>query len=974
MYLNCHSCFSFRYGVMTIEELLTAAQAAGAETLALTDINNTSGCLDFLRLAPKFNIRPLIGVDFRRGSQQQYVAIARNKAGFAEINRFLSGHLHHHAEIPPRAPAFQNALVIYPFTYQGPLRENEFIGVATADLNRLPFSKQKDLKHKLVALQPATFRNKKDHNVHRLLRAVDLNTLLTKVPANDQATLNDLLSDRKLLEQRYSEYPWILDNTRRILSEEPVDMQFGKPKNKQLFTGDRNVDHQLLRKISYEGLSYRYGTIDATLEARMEKELELIITQGFCSYFLINWDIVQYAKSRGYYHVGRGSGANSLAAYSLGITNVDPIDLDLYFERFMNEYRKNPPDFDIDFSWKDRDDITHYIFNKYGNEHVALLGSYNTFQSNAMIRELGKVFGLPKSEIDKLVSMKRKPEDLDRISSLIFLYSRHLHDLPNHLSIHASGIIISEEPMFTYTATIMPPKGFPTTQFSMLEAEDVGFYKLDILSQRGLGHIRDTLEIVKENTGNEIDIHDIRRFKDDEKIKEHLREARTMGCFYVESPAMRMLLKKLGAEDYKALVAASSIIRPGVAQSGMMKAYIQRFKDPSARKYIHPLMKELMEETYGIMVYQEDVIKVAHHFAGLTLAEADVLRRGMSGKFKAREEFQKAQDKFIEGCRKKGYPEHITHEVWRQVASFAGYSFSKGHSASFAVESYQSMYLKAYYPLEFMVGVINNFGGFYRTEMYVHEARMNGANIHAPCINNSRHLTSIKEKDIYLGFIHLSELEQKTSEAIIEEREQNGLFISLEDFMQRVPVSREQLRILIRINAFRFTGISKKELQWKMYGVLGQARSTKVGNELFQKEDQSWTLPVLEHNPLDDAIDEVEILGFPLCSPFDLLEKPADSTIKAADLKSLIGKTICMTGYLVTIKYTRTIKNEDMAFGSFLDMEGRFFDTTHFPKILAASPFRGSGCYLIKGRVVEEFDYPSLDVESMEKLPMKAMD
>lgn len=973
MYLNCHSCYSFRYGVMTIEELLLAAQQAGAETIALTDINNTSGCLDFLRLAPKYNIRPLIGIDFRKGSTQHYVAIARNKAGFAEINRYLTRHLHRHTDIPPRAPAFDHAYVVYPFTYTGPLRENEFIGVAVSDLNKLPFSRQKDQKHKLVALQPATFRNKKDHNVHRLLRAVDLNTLLSKVPTQEQATLNDVLTDRKELEQRYAAYPHIISNTQRILNSEPVDMQFGKPKNKQLFSGDRATDHELLRRISYEGLSYRYGSIDAALKERMEKELELIISQGFCSYFLINWDIVQYAKSKGYYHVGRGSGANSLAAYSLGITNVDPIDLDLYFERFMNEYRKNPPDFDIDFSWKDRDDITHYIFDKYGTDHVALLGSYNTFQANAMIRELGKVFGLPKGEIDKLVSMKRKPEDLDHISRLIFLYSRYLHDLPNHLSIHASGIIISEEPMYNYTATIMPPKGFPTTQFSMLEAEDAGFYKLDILSQRGLGHIRDTLEIVKENKGEEIDIHDIRKFKDDENIRAHLRDARTLGCFYVESPAMRMLLKKLGAEDYKSLVAASSIIRPGVAQSGMMKAYIQRFKDPSKREYIHPLMKELMEETYGIMVYQEDVIKVAHHFAGLSLAEADVLRRGMSGKFKAREEFQKAQDKFIEGCRKKGYPEHITQEVWRQVASFAGYSFSKGHSASFAVESYQSMYLKAYHPLEFMVGVINNFGGFYRTEIYVHEARMEGANIHAPCVNTSRHLTCIKGRDIYLGFIHMSGLEQKTSDAILAERELNGPFGSLEDFMHRVPVNREQLRLLIRINAFRFTGISKKELQWKMFGVLGQARSTKVGSELFVQENQAWTLPPLTHDPLEDAIDEVEILGFPLCSPFELLQEPPPSRICARELSSYLGKEISMAGYLVTVKYTRTIKNEDMAFGSFLDLEGRFFDTTHFPKVLASFPFRGSGCYLIKGRVVEEFDYPSIDVYSMEKLAIREL-
>jgi DNA polymerase III alpha subunit len=246
----------------------------------------------------------------------------------------------------------------------------------------------------------------------------------------------------------------------------------------------------------------------------------------------------------------------------------------------------------------------------------------------------------------------------------------------------------------------------------MFIAEKIGLFKLDVLSQRGLGHIKETLELVRQNKEISINIHDIEKFKTDKKVAAQIRNADTIGCFYIESPGMRQLLKKLRCDDYITLVAASSIIRPGVSQSGMMKQYIYRFHNPDKFEYLHPIMKELLQETYGVMVYQEDVIKVAHYFAGLDMAEADVLRRAMSGKYRGHKHFQEIKEKFFRLCKEKEYADELTNEVWRQIESFGGYSFSKAHSASFAVESYQSLYLKTYYPMEFMVAVINNLEGF----------------------------------------------------------------------------------------------------------------------------------------------------------------------------------------------------------------------------------------------------------------------
>ncbi|MCG8699382.1 MAG: DNA polymerase III subunit alpha, partial [Bacteroidales bacterium] len=654
----------------------------------------------------------------------------------------LTSHLHSEEPISPEAPGFNHTYIIYPLSNKPshPLRENEFLGIKPSQFNQLLLPALKKMQDKLVVLMPVTFRHKRDFNIHRLLRTIDNNTILSKLPKSEEALPDEVMLPETELLELLKEYPTVVKNTIRLLDSCAIHFEFRTSKNKVSYTGSPAEDFELIKQQCQKGLKYRYVNPSKTVLDRLEKELHVIQKLNFCAYFLVNWDMVSYAHSQGCYYVGRGSGANSLVAYLLRITDVDPIDLDLYFERFINPARNSPPDFDIDFSSRDRNHITKYLFDTHRWTHTALVGTYITFQFRSMIRELGKVFGLPTHEIEKLQSLKNLNAKTDEVGKLVLKYSKLIHDFPSHLSVHSSGIIISENPISNYSATIMPPKGFPTVHFSMLEAEDIGYAKYDILGQRGLSKIEDTIEIVRDNRGEEIDVHDVKRFKTDEKVKNLLKRGKTIGCFYVESPAMRMLLTKLKADDYIRLVAASSIIRPGVAKSGMMREYILRYRDKKrceAAQKENPELYKLLEETYGVMVYQEDVIKVAHLYAGLTLAEADVLRRGMSWKFKQRNEFAKVKDKFFSNCHAKNYPEHIVQRIWEQIDSFANYAFAKGHSASYAVESYQALFLKAYYPLEYMVATINNGGGFYRVEHYIHEARMHGATIKPPCVNRS---------------------------------------------------------------------------------------------------------------------------------------------------------------------------------------------------------------------------------------------
>ena len=968
-----------RFGTFSENELLELAVKNNVKCLVLTDINNTSACLNFIRRAKHFGIRPLVGIDFRDGANQLYVGIAKNNLGFMELNNFLSNYSHNKKPLPEIAPRFKNAYIIYPFEQVMKLekvhfQEDEFIGVNIEDLKKLPFTNFKEQAGRLVVQQQVTIRNKKDFNAHRLLRAIDKNTLLSKLDTSEQCHINDKMLPLEELLEVFKLYPNIVENTERLISNCSIDFSFDGDRisqNQKVFLDSPEEDFKLLEKLCKEGLPKRYSNPNDKVLERVERELKTIRELGFVSYFLINHDIVQYSKNNGYVHVGRGSGANSIVAYIIGITDVDPIELDLYFERFINPYRTSPPDFDIDFSWKERDDVTRYIFERYQN--VALLATYNTFQYRAVVRELGKVFGIPKEEIDKISVGKYNKVELDELGKLVVSYGKLIHGFPNYISVHSCGVLILDKPIHYYSATDLPPKGFPTVQFDMVIAEDVGIFKFDILGQRGLAKIKDTLDIIKYNRPElpPIDITDVEKFKKDSKVNALLKEGKATGAYYVESPAMRGLMQKLQTQDYLGLVAASSIIRPGVSSSGMKQEFIKRQRNPERRKQANPILLEIMPETYGIMVYQEDVLKVANKFADLNLGEADVLRRGMSGKYRSRAEFLAVEKKFISNCRKKGYDDKLTFEVWNQIKSFAGYAFAKGHSASYAVESYQSLFLKCYYPLEFMVAVLNNGGGFYSTEHYIHETRMCGGKVHAPCINKSDHPNRIMGRDIFLGFGYLKNLEHYTIKRLLTERQLNGEYKSLDDFIDRVHISIEQLTILVRIGAFRFTKIPKTQLLWDAIFKLNKNGNRTVQKQLFKIQHKSYKLPEFNYGSIEESYDQMELLGFPLCNYFDLVNENLKPHILAMDMKGHVNRKVLLYGKLVNTRFHKGANGKLMRFCTFVDIKGSYFDTVHFHDTVDRYPIHGIGVYECMGKVIEEFGFYSIEVIATRKLALK---
>ena len=973
MYMNCHSFHSLRYGTIPLNELVEQAVFFGVTAMALTDINTVTGIYDFVRTCEAIKIKPLVGIDFRNGSKQLYVGLAKSSEGIAEMNRLLTRHNFQNSPLPNQAPSFENTFVIYPLeNVPAELRENEFIGITAEQLSKLYNPVWKSRINKMVVLQSVTYRTKEEFNLHKILRAIDLNIIGTKLAEMDYCKISDRMIPIEDLTIKFEDYPIIIANTKKVMAECNYRYDFGTPKNKMHYTKNKQDDLTLLTRLAYEGMIRRYGDGNEEALKRVQKELKVIDELEFSGYFLITWDIVQYSISQGFLHIGRGSGANSIIAYCLDITDICPLELDLYFERFLNLNRKTPPDFDIDWSWRERDIILDYIFTKYGADHVAFCGTNVEFKYRSIFREVGKVFGLPKEELDELAKNPMKQHHNNKVVKMVQHYGMMLEKYPNQRSMHSCGIIISEKPITNYSALEMPPKGFPIVQFDMHVAEEIGFDKFDILSQRGIGHIDDAVKLIKQNQNIEVNIRDTSISKDEVKCNGFLSRGKTIGCFYIESPAMRGLLRRLNCDNYKVLVAASSIIRPGVAQSGMMKEYIFRHNHPDQFEYFHDVFREQLGETYGIMVYQEDVIKIALHYGGLPAADGDILRRAMSGKGRSKAALQKVKDNFFASCEQKGHPFQLSQEIYRQIESFAGYSFCKAHSASYAVESYQSLYLKAYYPIEFMTAVINNFGGFYRTEVYVHEARMSGAKIHNPCVNKSDLQTNVYGRDIYLGFQHLKSLESKIAVLIVSEREINGPYQSLEDFINRIPIGIEGIQTLIFINAFRFTGKQKNELLIIARLILINFKPENRNLLLLQQPVKEYKLPTLERSPFEDAFDEIELLDFPVSvTPFNLLQTSFRGDVMAKDLTNHHKKTVRMLAYLISRKHVPT-KRGDMYFGTWIDAQGEFFDTAHFADSLKDYPFKGGGCYLLLGKVEVDYHFPTITISKMAKMPFIA--
>ncbi|MBL8993269.1 MAG: DNA polymerase III subunit alpha, partial [Spirochaetia bacterium] len=815
--LECHSAYSFGEGTMGLEALVAAALASDSGYLSVTDTNGFYTLVRMLQRARDTGLKALIGSRLEKGKDSALL-FAKNREGYAEICRLIT-RIHLEPDFDLGA-----SLCLGPRPGVVLISRDERFWRAWGNASRAeinPFASYylrtlanaEKARVAPVFIQPVYFRTAEDARLHKAVRAIHLRKTPWSLEPGECRDPRSHFHPRPVLEKKFDFLKTALDNTRALAEECFFDFEWG-----QFYFPDTVADADgVLASRTRAAIPKRYTSRDNDEEilARLDYELAIIRKKGFSNYFLVVEDIV---REGGFYTCGRGSGAASIVSYLLFITHVDPIRHKLYFERFLNEWRPDPPDIDVDFAWDEKDRITQYVFDTYG-ERCAMVSNHNSFSLKSAFHEAAKLWGIPKDEIMALSRVWREdredagdnekkethPINRRKIFSRTKIpqwdewihLTRRLVGLPRYLGLHCGGMVVTPGPIWHYAPRQITRKGFPCLQWEKDQTEDFGLVKIDILGNRSLAVVRDTIDAVNGHYGLEIRYEHLDVLEDADTVAVFAAGG-SLGVFYVESPAMRQLQKKTARGDYEHLVIHSSIIRP--AANRFINEYVRRLKGGEWKPLL-PEMKEILEETYGIMAYQEDISRVAVACAGFTIGEGDELRKVIGNKNRRRRK-EELQKKFLENIRAKGVEEKIVVELWDMIESFSGYSFCKPHSASYAQLSFKACYLKKNFPAEFMAAVLSNRGGFYLPLAYVSEARRLGIAVATPCVNESRVAYHGKGQRIVIGLMAVRHLRAATMEKIVSEREKNGAYRSLRDFLKRVEVDIRECRSLIGCGAF----------------------------------------------------------------------------------------------------------------------------------------------------------------------------
>ncbi len=998
--LVVRSHFSLMRGTASPEALAIAAKKTGYKRLAITDTDNLYGLWYFVKACKQEGIEPIIGAEMTDPAKpRKAVCLVKNESGFKNLCRLISKRKCDAGfELDAALTGHKDGLYFLA-SDEWLLASLKDAGASVASLlsckpNGESFKTYKAAKRlglKAVAAPDSYMLRPEEFNLHKILRAINLNASPSRVSPKDTAPSDAYLTAPEEYAKRFEIWPETVKNSWEIAeSLEFTNPRLGlaMPPYKNRSSKDTLAE---LRQKTYDGARKRYGDeLSETVIERIEYELKVIGEMGFASYFLVVEDIVKRSPRI----CGRGSGAASIVAYNLGITNVCPIKYNLYFERFLNPGRKDPPDIDVDFAWDERDDVINSVLEQYKG-HSAMVCNHVFFQPRMAIREVAKVYGLTEAEIghvskklpwfwrsnetddDLLERLKTLPElkqlDFPEPWPEIIKIAQSLIGIPRMLSVHPGGVVITQNPLDEYAPVEIAPKGVPIIQWEKDGAEDAGLVKIDLLGNRSLAVIRDAIANAKANG---IDFNETAwEPESDLATIERIAAGETMGCFYIESPATRLLQQKSNVGDYERMVIHTSIIRP--AANRYINEYLKRLKgEPWAP--IHPLMEGVLDETYGIMVYQEDVSKTAVALAGFSHVDADGLRKVMSKK----DRNKRLPDyfrRFREGAKLRGVADEQIKEIWEMILSFDGYSFCKPHSASYIRVSFQSSYLKTHFPAEFMAAVISNQGGFYSPFAYVSEARRLGLKVLPPDVNESEYRWKGRRDRLRVGFLSVKELGKKTAEHIIAERAKKE-YQNISDFLERIKPEENETKALVYCRAFERLHPSESiaSLLWEAASWHKKRLNVKTASgDLFAVNYKTNKPSFGEDDKLERLRREYSTLGF-LCDfhPIILFEQTFinQRIIKAKELRKYTGKKVRVAGFLITAKVVSTKDGDPMEFITFEDETG-IIETTFFPLVYRrfCSELDYFQPYILAGKIEESFGAVTLTVESVEKVSNRGL-
>nr|AHN97955.1 DNA polymerase III subunit alpha [uncultured bacterium lac160] len=1084
VHLHLHSHFSFGTGVSSPEVLAAAAAERGYQTLACTDINGVYGAVEFQRACEAAGVRPVLGAQLIT-DHEETVALATDERGWAALCRAISAihwaevekregsivslsgakaAMNGHGSLPPRSARGQGDRTRRHLLSTLLAHDRDGLVLLSRDVAFLErvaaASGTRDLYAELIpgkerhavlaaarrlglpaaATNAVVMAHPEDWARHRLIRAIHLNTRLSELedgqavrrsgghdesaarPADRPTARDSWLRPADDLVRLFPDCPEAVREAEVIAERCEYRIPIGRIVAPRLAEPDESF--RRLRAFAYAGAERRYGTIAPVTRERLERELGIIAQKGFADYFLVVKDIVEHGPT----HCGRGSVANSIVSYCLGITHVEPLGAGLLFERFLNPERRDPPDIDLDFPWDERDRVLAYVFRTYPRPQAAMVANHNCFRLRGALREVAKVHGRPAGEIrevtrripifedeplEELLATHPNFQGLDLPPSWrdFARMAAPLVGVPRHLSVHPGGVVIVPTALTDYvpiepaakalpgmdTACPERSEGVPVIQFEKDGAEDAGLVKIDLLGNRSLAVIRDAIAAVERNTGHRID-YTTSDAGDDEATRALFRTGRTMGVFYTESPASRALCAKSRAETFDLLVLNTSIIRP--ASNRYIRTYLERLHG-APYEPLHPVLRDTLAETFGVMVYQEDVVNVCAVFAGMPLATADGLRKSLSKKRPAKQLAGYAEE-FFAGALARGRDPETVKKVWEMIMSFAGYSFCKGHSASYIQVAQHSCYLRAHYPAEFMAAVLGNGGGFYHPFAYVAEAMRMGLTVHPPDVNASELRCTGRGSEVRIGLQFVKGLSAEGAERVLEARgachpersegdhTEHGLlrfaqddmvrpFRSVFDLQHRAGLAADDLRALIKVGALDSIAgdWTRPMMLWMVDAGQRQSngRPAPAGGDWFDHLPPA--IPVLrQYAPERRRREEYEALGFLTDThPMRLhAERLARFKLcRSTELHRHVGRHVLLAGMLTTAKPVHTLQDEPMEFATFDDGEG-LIETVLFPRVYRE---RGhvlfdQGPFIFRGKVEEEFGAITVTITRLDRLERAA--
>jgi len=950
VHLHVHSQYSFLDGASSLDRLLETAKTLNMPALAITDHNRLTGAIRFYERAKAYGIKPIIGAEIDLEGGYHLILLCESKAGYTNLCRLLTeAHLTNKGK-PPHATRemlskFSDGLIALSGCERGEipalLRQGKSETAKVAcdfyreifergffiELIRYPSQYGMDTSYRLasfareegiptVATNNVHYAETGEYKVKELLNAIDQNIPVSQL--NRYRTVEQYLKSSKEMTKLFRDQPEAIRMSEEIASGCNLELDIEKLHFPTFDVPQDETDYSYLSKLAFAGSVNKYGSITSKIRKRLEKELDTISHLGFCGYFLVVWDIVRWAKERGIRCQARGSAVDSLVVYALDISNVDPIKHDLLFERFMHPLRHEPPDIDLDIDRRRRDEVRDYIYEKYDANNVACVGTINTYMARGAIRDVGKALQVPQEMIDEAcngihyLSASRLMELADSRPELkhndiykrpeleqLFELCVAIDGFPKHLSVHLGGLLIGDGNLSNLVPLEWSSGGDVISQYDKDDVEKLGIVKMDLLSLPTLTVIEDTIKGIEENRGVKFDLDEIDR--NDTEAFSMLRDGKSIGTFQLESPAQREMAGRLLPNRYEDIIVSISLVRPGPLKSSMDKTYLLRRHGKEPVAYLHPKLRHALGETLGVILYQEQVLEVAHDLAGMSYAEADGFRRAMTHD-RTEEEMEKMRESFLSNTTRNGVSKNIAEKVFEQLAAFAAYGFCKAHAAAYADLAYKTLWLKCHYPAEFFAALLSNQPmGYYPPRVLVADARRCGVEILPIDINKSLDNYNVEDGAIRISFRQLKGMSEEAISSILPEREK-GEFTSLRDFVLRTNASQPIIENLVKVGAFDSLGNRDELLLYVLELINLRPKLGKMTRPLFEDIEVETGLPgkTIPHDKRERMLIERELLSLNLSAhPLDFF--PHNNGITwMRDLPSMAtGRIIKIAGSVI---------------------------------------------------------------------------